>query len=222
MGLYERLIGGTPEGEPKIPVHQFMALLSEVEKGKITAGNAASIVALDAGEQTEANTLISKIVSPRECITFGGQVVLTNIGTSYDGTVASQGLGSAIVQIAGITQVIFGVRVNKVGSGTQSWQLWNDTDGAEVGVIDDAGATGIKNLSTTINFGSPLAAGIKTLRIRAKSTTGADDPVYMGASASLRRVDRLTSEDLHEVLLLAEAGFAYNTPATLRARLGVS
>ena len=219
MSLYTRLIGG--DGQVKIPVHQFMALLAEVEKGKISPVNAASIVGLDAGEQAEASTLIAKIVSPRECITFGGQVTLTNVGANYDSTAASQGLGSAIVQTAGITQVIFGVRVNKVGSGTQSWQLWNDTDSTEVGVINDAGATGVKNLSTTIDFGSPLGAGIKTIRIRAKSTTAADDPVYMGASASLSRVERLTAEDLHEVLLLAEAGFAYGTEATLKARLGV-
>ena len=225
MGLYERLIGGTllgPTEQGKIPVHQFMAMLGEVEKGKITAGNAANLFNLDAGEQTEATTLINKIVSPRECVSMGGQVTLTNVGNAYDGTAASQGLGSAIIQAAGITQIIFGVRVNKVGSGTQSWQLWNETDSLEVGVIDDAGGTGVKNLSTTINFGSPLSAGIKTVRVRAKSTTAADDPVYMGASMSILRVDRLTAEDLHQVLLLAEYGLSYTTVTELKARLGVS
>lgn len=218
MGLYERLL---KLEEPGIPVHQFMALFGEVERGKITNAEAAAILNLDAGEQAEALDLIAKVVLPRECVTFGGQLILTNVSTSYDGTAVSQGLGSAIIQMAGITQVIFGVRVNKVGNGTQSWQLWNDTDGVEVGVIDDAGATGIKNLSTTINFGSPLGAGIKTVRIRAKSTTAADDPVYMGASASIRRVERLTPEDLHEVLLLAEYGYAYNSVAGVKTRLGV-
>lgn len=219
MSLYTRLIGGN--NIVKIPAHQFMALFGEVERGKITNAEAATILNLDAGEQAEALDLIAKVVLPRECITFGGQVTLTNIGTTYDGIALSQGLGSAIVQTAGITSIIFGVRVNKVGAGTQSWQLWDDTDSIEVGVIDDAGATGVKNLNTTINFGSPLGASIKVMRIRAKSTTANDDPVYMGASASIRRVERLTPEDLHEVLLLAEAGFAYNTEATLKARLGV-
>jgi hypothetical protein len=222
MALYPRLIGGAlPENEPKIPCHQFMALLAEVEKGKITAGNAAAMIGLDAGEITEADALIAKVISPRECITFGGFLTITNIGTTYDAVALSQGLGSAIIQSAGITQIIFGVRVNKVGTGTQSWQLWNETDAVEVGVIDDAGATGVKNLSTTINS-APLSAGIKTIRIRAKSTTAADDPVYMGASASIVRVDRLTPEDLHQVLLLAEYGYAYTTEAALKTRLGIA
>lgn len=220
MGLYEKLLGLET---PRIGVHLLQGLMGEVERGQLTLAQASSILALSQSEETEALDLLARLVYPRECVTFGGQITLTNIGTTYDGIVASQGLGSAIIQTVGISQIIFGVRVNKVGSGTQSWQLWNDTDSTQVAVIDDAGATGVKNLSTTQDFGAPLAAGIKTIRIRAKSTTAADDPVYMGASVSIARVALLTPVELHEVLLIAEkTGSPYNNVADLKTRLGVA
>lgn len=219
MGLYERLTGNE---SPRLAVHQLQAVLGEVERGQLTLGQAASILGLVGDEPTEIQALLARIVLPRECVTFGGQVALTNIGATYDAIAASQGLGSAIIQTVGITNIIFGVRVNKVGSGTQSWQLWNDTDSTEIAVIDDTGAAGVKNLSISKDFSSPLTAGIKIIRIRAKSTTAQDDPVYMGASVSIRRVALLTAVELHEILIIAEKlGSPYNSVAGLKTRLGV-
>jgi hypothetical protein len=109
--------------------------------------------------------------------------VLTNVGANYDTIAQARGLGVAVVNMTGITTIDFRVNVNKVGTGTQSWQLWNETDGAQIGVIDDAGASGNKTLTTTINGVS--LTGKKLLRIRAKSTTAADDPVYYGAALHL-------------------------------------
>lgn len=109
---------------------------------------------------------------------------LTNVGTTYDAITASQGLGIILVDFTGVTQIVFAVRVNKIGSGTQSWQLWNDTDGAEVGVITDAGATGVKTLGpSTFNV---ALSGQKLLRVRAKSTNGADDPVFLGCTVLVK------------------------------------
>lgn len=105
---------------------------------------------------------------------------LTNVGAAYDSIPASKGLGIQDVDFTGITQVLFRVRVNKVGTGTQSWQLWNETDGVQIGVIDDAAAAGDNKLllgTFAVNL-----TGVKTVRVRAKSTNAADDPVYYGAS----------------------------------------
>ena len=111
-------------------------------------------------------------------------VTLTNIGASYDAIAASRGLGLQDVDFTGVGNVLFRVRVNKVGIGTQSWQLWNETDGVELTRIDDAGASGDnKNLSVTV---AVALTGVKTLRVRAKSTTGTDDPVFYGASILLK------------------------------------
>ena len=60
------------------------------------------------------------------------------------------------------------------------------------------------------------------MRIRAKSTVAADDPVYFGASILIRRIEKLTASELHEVLLLAEEGAKYATEAALKARLGIT
>lgn len=110
-------------------------------------------------------------------------VTLTNVGTSYDAIAASQGLGLIRIDFTGVTQLKLDVRVNKVGNGTQSWQLWNETDGAEIGVINDAGATGVKTLSGTF---AVALSGEKVVRIRAKSTTAGDDPIYLGASVMVK------------------------------------
>jgi hypothetical protein len=111
-------------------------------------------------------------------------ITLTNVGTAYDGIPASQGLGILLVDFTGVTQIVFAVRVNKIGTGTQSWQLWNETDGAEVGVLTDAGATGTKTLGPS-TFGTALT-GQKMLRVRAKSTVAADDPVFFGATVLVK------------------------------------
>lgn len=218
MGLYERILSLE---DPKIAVHQFMAALAEYERGNMTAGEIVTAFELDATAQAEAVTLESKIIVPSETVSIGGFTTLTNIGASYDAISASQGLGWFRIEVNGISQADFRVKVNKIGGGTQSWQLWNETNSAEVAVIDDAGAAGAKELSVAVNFIPALTAGIKTLRVRAKSTTAADDPLYFGATVGFRRVARLTSVEVHEVLLLAETALKYGDVTSLKTRLGV-
>lgn len=107
---------------------------------------------------------------------FGAYMVLTNVGTSYDAIAPAKGLGMALIDFSNMNTIYFQVFCNKVGTGTQSWQLYNVTDSAEIGVINDAGTTGDKVLSLSITTGIP--SGEKLVRIRAKSTTAGDDPVY--------------------------------------------
>lgn len=114
------------------------------------------------------------------CVSLGGYLVLTNIGSSYDAIALSKGLGIASIDFTGCTRIDLAVNVNKVGTGTQSWQVWNVTDGAELMVVDDTGAAGDKLL--TANKTTNLPTGVKTVRIRGKSSTAADDPVYYGAT----------------------------------------
>lgn len=117
----------------------------------------------------------------RTVISLGAYLILTNVGSAYDAIPIAKGLGFVELDMTGITSLVFTVRFNKIGTGTQSWQLWNDTDGTQIAVIDDAAAAADnKNLSVTA---SGLAlTGVKRLRVRAKSTNAADDPVYYGAS----------------------------------------
>jgi hypothetical protein len=218
MGLYERFLGTE---DPKIAVHAWMAALGELERTLMSGAEVTAAFGLDAGAQAEAATLFGRIVTPVESISVGGLVTLTNIGASFDSTGVSQGLGWCRVERGGISQIEFRVRVNKVGGGTQTWQLWNETDGTEVASIADAGATGVKELTVVQSFDPPLALGVRSLRVRAMSTTAADDPVYFGASIGIRRIGKMTANELHEVLLLAEDGAKYATVTSLKARLGV-
>jgi hypothetical protein len=112
------------------------------------------------------------------CISLGGYVVVTNVGASYDAVALSKGLGQATIDFGNAASLSFGVFVNKLGTGTQSWQLWNVTDGVEIARIDDAGAAGERQLSVTVSSGLPT--GKKLVRVRAKSTVATDDPVYYG------------------------------------------
>lgn len=107
-------------------------------------------------------------------------ITLTNCGLTYDATTNALGLGDIDIDMTGVTQVIFRVRVNKIGTGTQDWQLWNDTDGTQVAVISDAGVAGAKRLGpVTANVS---LTGVKSFRVRIKSTVSTDDPIYYGSS----------------------------------------
>lgn len=223
MSLYTRLLGLST---PKISIHAFIAAIGEWERGKVTQEDIVEHFGLSGAEETEAVALVAKIVPPREAVSLSNVPAghtLSNVGNAYDAIAGSQNIGYGYFQTAGISQVIFAVRVNKVGAGTQSWQLWNETDGVEVAVIDDAGGTGQKTLSTTKDFPSPLGPGMKVVRVRVKSTTAADDPVFFAAVVSIRRASVLTALELHEVLLLAEPdGSPYHSEAVVKARLGVA
>lgn len=110
-------------------------------------------------------------------------VTLTNVGVNYDSIDASFGLGLGYFDCTGKTQVLFLVKVKKIGTGTQSWQLWNETDGTEIGVIADSAAAGVaKNLSATFAIN---LTGLKLLRVRPKSTVAGDDPIYFGGAVFL-------------------------------------
>jgi hypothetical protein len=106
-------------------------------------------------------------------------VTLTNVGTTYDAITASQGLGMGLMDLTGITQLKVVLKVQKIGTGTQTWQVWNETDSVSIGEIPDAGAAAIRNLTATFPVN---LTGEKLIRIRAKSTVSTDDPVYLAGT----------------------------------------
>lgn len=111
---------------------------------------------------------------------LGGVLTLTNIGA----TPVVVGLAKA--DFTNVTKVELTVRVNKIGTGTQSWQLWNETDGIEVVRIQDAAGTGEKTLTTgEVNIDAQNWSGMKLLFLRAFSSVAADDPIYRGGCACL-------------------------------------
>jgi hypothetical protein len=226
MSLYTRLMGTT---DPKIPVHAFMAALGEFERGKATRQQIMDGFGLSVGEGTELDTLTAKVRTPTEAYPLSGRVTLTNVGAAYDTGNDAQSFPFVYIQGAGVTRIDFEVRVRKVGTGTQDWQLWDETNGVEAigsttvtsGSLSDAGAAADRTLTGSRVFASPLAPGIRKLRVRVRSSTAADDPTFLNSSLLVFRVDTITSSVLHEVLLMAEDGMVYTTEAALKTRLGV-
>ncbi len=221
MALYARLIGTE---EPRIPIHAFIGALGEWERGKITRTQVVNgFTITTSSELADLDSTFAKIIPPPDSISFGAFVSMTNVGTTYDSIAASKGLGYARVEGSGISGVEFTVRYNKIGTGTLSWQLFDDTNSVEVGVIDDAAAAADNRQGTIeITPGSPLAAGLHTLRVRCKSTVAADDPVYYGAALRIRRVNSMFAALLHEVLLMGDSRIPpYDTEAAIKTRLGI-
>jgi hypothetical protein len=199
-----------------------MAALGEFERGQLTQSQISTMFGLDAGEQTELATLAVKIIGLPEAYPMGGFVTLTNVGASFDAILAAKGLGFVAVDVTGITQATLRIRYNKIGTGTLSWQLFNDTDAVQLAIGTDAVAGDNKTIDLVATPGTPLTGGVKLLRPRVLSSVATDDPVYYGSCLFVRRAARLASEDLHEVLLLGEQKVApYNTVALIKTRLGV-
>jgi len=111
---------------------------------------------------------------------IGGVTTLTNIGTN------PVVIGIAEADFTNVRRVKLTVRVNKIGTGTQTWQLWNETNSAALATIADAGGTGDKTLATAeIDISGSGLSGMKLLFLRAFSSVGADDPVFRGGCAVL-------------------------------------
>jgi hypothetical protein len=220
MSLYTRLMG---IDQPKIPSHQFGAAIAEYSRGKWTRQNVIDAFGLSAGEATDLDTIFAKVIAVPESYALGAAVTLTNVGSSYDAITNAKGLGFVVLDVGGITKLTCRVRYNKVGTGTLTWQLWNETDTSELGTLDDAAAAGDNRQGDIIvTPGSPLSASTKLIRVRVKSTVATDDPVYYGACLFLQRIDRLTADDLHGLLMLAESQYGpMDTEAEFKARLGV-
>ena len=233
MGLYERLLQ-VGDGEVKIPVHQFMSALSEFERGGMTRAQVVTAFNLSAGEGTELDALTALVRQPLEGYCLGGRVTLTNVGAAYDNNIDSQSLPFFYIQKAGITRLDIELRVRKIGTGTQDWQLWNDTDGTAAigpgalttGSLSDAGGAADRTLNASRTFGSPLAPGVVKLRMRCQSSVAADDPLYLGGALLVFRPATISSVALHEILCLGEwfvpRGLApMATVAAVKTRLGV-
>lgn len=222
MSLWTRLIGTDPNS-PRLNVHAFIAALGEYERGKCTRQAVINMFGLSAAEQTDLDTILPKVIALPESYSIGCFVNIANIGAGYDAISASKGLGFVAVDVTGVTRLEIRIRYNKIGTGTLTWQLWNDTDLTELGTFVDAAAAGDNKTATiVVTPASPLNGGVKQIRPRVQSTAATDDPVYYGACLFLRRVERMTAEDLHEVLLLAGGGYAYATEAALKARLRIA
>lgn len=223
MALYDRLL---KREEPFIPIHKFVGFLDEWQRGQMTRVDMITRLGIQVAEEVDLDATFARLRPPVETISMGCFVQFTNVGTAYDTVAQSRGLGVVRVQTAGITRVDVLLRVSKVGTGTQSWQLWDETNATQLAVFDDSAAAGADR-SQLISFTPPLplSHGVRIIRVRCKSTVAADDPIFLGACMNIQRAADVTIESLFYVLQLAHwrsgVGTPYGTTATVKTRLGI-
>lgn len=116
-------------------------------------------------------------------------ITLTNVGANYDTIAAARGLGIGRRDFRGYDRLTLDVYHNKVGTGTITYQLYDETGagplldagGAEI-LVADSGAAGVRFLSATFTVNR---SDVRLLRVRVKSTVAGDDPIYLGGSVLL-------------------------------------
>lgn len=109
-------------------------------------------------------------------------ITLANVGSAYDSIAAARGLGIQRVDFRGATQITFDVYHQKIGTGTISYELFNETDQSSICTITDAAAAAVRFLTGTFDVS---ITGVKLVRVRAKSSIATDDPIFFGSSVSL-------------------------------------
>src|SRR5262245_25135816 len=208
MSLYARLKGLE---EPKLPVHQFGAAVSEYRKAKCTRAQILTAFVLSAEESTQFDDLFGNVIALPEAYSLGSLVDL-NLTTAYDGSEGQKGLGFMAVDVGGITRVTCRVRYSKNTTGALTWQLWNETNAQQLATFDDTGPTGDKQEDVVLAPAQPLAPGIKVIRLRVKSVSSTVQATFFGASVFVERVERLTADDVHAILMLAETPMPNGLP----------
>lgn len=229
--FFHRLLSlDPPTNGPTIPVHQIMSAMGEVDRGKMTRAQVLTAFDITVGEESDYDAFAAKIKTPQESYALCGRVTLTNVGAAYDTTLDSQALPFIYIQRAGVIRIDMEVRVRKVGTGTQDWQLFDETNGVEAvgpatitsGSLSDNGAAADRTLNGSRVFASPLSPQVVKLRLRSRSSTALDDPIFLNAAILLFRESIITPEVVHQVLCLGSYGIAgYSTVAELKARLGI-
>jgi hypothetical protein len=200
MSLWDRLVPAD-ETTIKIPVHQFMACLGEWDRGKMTRAEIIAAFALSVSEETDLDNLKAKFFPLPELYVLPGGLQLTNIGTAYDTIQATKSLGYVRLETFGITGLELNLRYNQLSAGQLDWQLWNETDVAQIGVLSTSGVGDNKNQTQTFTPAtSPMGVGLKILRVRCKSAATADDAFYYGGNIRIVRNGQMRAEVLHEVL----------------------
>lgn len=118
----------------------------------------------------------------------GAVITKTNIGTAYVNICPGLNGERVVVDFTGCTQYRLMLCANLVGSGQWGARVVKDSDNAVLHEAANLGAAGERELdSDWQNLPAAfLEQGLLFLRAQAKSTTGADDPVFRSLALGLR------------------------------------
>ncbi len=228
MGLIARLIGTE---EPRISVHSFKSGLQELALEKWTRAQFDSAFSIQAGaETTKMDAIIAQHVPSAEHYFFSGNPEAITLPTTADANSAVKALGFLRMECAGISKIEWLVRYNKLGTGTLTAEMRNETDSTTPDSFTDTGGAADNRenggaagtAARIITPGSPMAKGTKIFRLRIFNSTASQTLILYGWSVRLFRFSILLSETMHEVLMAAQTGSGPNvTEAQVEARLGI-
>jgi len=104
-------------------------------------------------------------------------ITKTNIGTSYVNVPVGLNGERSLVEFTGCTQYRLILHANLVGTGPFGFRLVRDGDSAVLYENANIAQTGERELDTDWQTLPAAASGLTLVRLQAKSTVAADDPV---------------------------------------------
>jgi len=118
----------------------------------------------------------------------GAAITKTNIGTSYVNIPVGANGERIVADFTGCTEYRVRIHANLVGTGQWGARVIRDGDSVVLHESANLGASGERELDTDwlalpVGF---QGQGLTALRAQAKSTTGADDPVFRSMTLGLR------------------------------------
>lgn len=119
-------------------------------------------------------------------IANGVSITKTNIGTAYVNISPRLNGERTLIDFTGCTQYRLIARANLVGLGQFGLRVIRDSDSAVLHENANLGAAGERELDTDWQTLPAQAAGLIFVRVQAKSTTTADDPVFGGITLAVR------------------------------------
>lgn len=108
----------------------------------------------------------------------GAAVTKTNIGTAYVNVCPGANGERSLVDFTGGSEFRLIATVNFVGTGPFGIRIVRDADDAVLYEAGNIAQTGERELDTNWQQLPVAASGLSLVRVQAKSTVGADDPVF--------------------------------------------
>lgn len=117
-------------------------------------------------------------VKQYDLLAAGAAVTKTNIGTAYVDVLPGANGQRSLVDFTGCTQYRIVANVNIVGTGQFGMRVVRDSDSAVLHENANIGAAGERELDTDWQTLPAQASGLLLVRLQAKSTAAADDPIF--------------------------------------------
>lgn len=116
----------------------------------------------------------------------GVAITKTNIGTAYVNISPRTNGERLLVDFTGCTQYRLKACANFVGTGPFGLRVIRDSDSAVLHESATIALTGEREVDTDWQTLPAAASGLIYVRVQAKSTVGADDPVFGGIQLAVR------------------------------------